>query len=402
VRIFFAVPRSAWVDLNLRRSLEDMGHQLVRFDFPGWPDDADPEWLARGKPQTNQRLADAFGTAGRVDLFFGYFYSSVVYPETLDGIRKSGVPTVNFSCNNVHQFELVRDIAAHFDVCVVPEQAAQADFLSVGARPVRIQLAANPRVYHPLPEPRVYDVTFVGQRYADRAELLQHLYANGVAVRAWGAGWQARKRLDVAHVKAGLALVEDERFDGVRRLARERIKGIGARLPSLRRPNLGLVQSRGKPVQVTRESLTSRGCGRAQSGGDTVDTSAFGAPRLLQRDLVRMFSQSRLSLGFATAGDSHRAARRLTHLRLREFEAPMSGALYLTEDQPELAEYFTPGQEVLTYTDRDDLLDKARYYLAHQEEAERIRRAGLERARREHTWQHRFDQLFATLGLRSA
>ncbi|HEY1298830.1 MAG TPA: glycosyltransferase, partial [Chloroflexota bacterium] len=133
-----------------------------------------------------------------------------------------------------------------------------------------------------------------------------------------------------------------------------------------------------------------------------IDTSAFGGPRLLQRDLVRMFSQSRLSLGFATAGDSHRAARRLTHLRLREFEAPMSGALYLTEDQPELAEYFTPGQEVLTYTDRDDLLDKARYYLAHQEQAERIRRAGLERARREHTWQHRFAELFTTLGLSPA
>ena len=42
----------------------------------------------------------------------------------------------------------------------------------------------------------------------------------------------------------------------------------------------------------------------------------------------------------------------------------MTGALYLAEDQPELAEYFTPGQEVLTYTDREDLLDKARYYLA--------------------------------------
>jgi spore maturation protein CgeB len=77
----------------------------------------------------------------------------------------------------------------------------------------------------------------------------------------------------------------------------------------------------------------------------------------------------------------------------------MSGALYLTEHQPELGEYFELGQEVLTYTDRDDLLEKARYYLAHQEQAERIRRAGLLRARRAHTWQHRFQQLFAELGL---
>ena len=123
VRIFFAVPRSAWVDLNLRRSLEDMGHQLVRFDFPGWPDDADPVWQRVDKPRTNQRLLAEFRRAlraGPLDLFFGYFYASVVYPETVDLIRRAGVPTVNFSCNNVHQFDLVRDIAPRFDACVVP------------------------------------------------------------------------------------------------------------------------------------------------------------------------------------------------------------------------------------------------------------------------------------------
>jgi spore maturation protein CgeB len=363
VRIFFAVPRSAWVDLNLRRSLEDMGHELVRFDFPGWPDDADQEWQRTGKPTTNERLLKKFKEAGRVDLFYGYFYSSVVYPETIDAIRKSGVPTVNFSCNNVHQFDLVRDIAPHFDLCIVPEQAALADFLKVRARPIRIQLAANPRVYRPLPEPRIYDVTFVGQRYADRADFLTHLYENGVDVKAWGAGWASQKRVDVAHAKAALALIEDERLDGVRRLLRRSASPNGNNAPAK-------------------------------------DTSAFGGPRLLQSDLVKLFSQSRLSLGFATAGDSHLSEKRLMHLRLREFEAPMSGALYLTEDQPELHEYFEPGKEVLTYTDRQHLLETVRYYLAHQEQSERIRAAGWRRALREHTWQHRFRELFAALGLR--
>jgi spore maturation protein CgeB len=74
----------------------------------------------------------------------------------------------------------------------------------------------------------------------------------------------------------------------------------------------------------------------------------------------------------------------------------------LTEHQSELAEYFERGKEVLTYTDRDDLLARVRFYLAHQEQAEQIRRAGLERARREHTWRHRFNDLFAALGLRRA
>jgi spore maturation protein CgeB len=372
VRIFFAVPRSAWVDLNLRRSLEDMGHELVRFDFPGWPDATDPTWRRVGKPKTNERLLAAFRSAraqGPVDLFYGYLYSSVVYPETIDAIRQSGVPTVNFSCNNVHQFDLVRDIAPRFDLCVVPELAAIDDFKAVGARPARIQLAANPRVYHPYPTPRLYDVAFVGQRYADRADFLDYLSRNGVSVRAWGAGWQTRKHFDIAHARAALALLEDERLDGVRRMVRRRLE-------------------RRKPSGPATEAAPP-----------SVDTSAFGGPRLLQTDLVRNFSESRISLGFATAGNSHLSGKRLTHLRLREFEAPMSGALYLTEDQPELAEYFEPGAEVLTYANREDLLEKARYYLAHQEQSERIRRAGLDRARRDHTWQHRFADLFRLLGL---
>lgn len=381
VRIFYAVPRSAWVDINLRRSLEAMGHELVRFDFPGWPDDADPAWREVGKPRTNQQLLERFRAAraaGPLDLLFGYFYSSVVYPETIEEIRRTGVPTVNFTCNNVHQFDLVAEIAPRFDLCVVPEAAAFERFRSVGANPVRIQLAANPSVYHPYPEVRRHDVTFVGQRYADRAELMCHLYRNGVPVRAWGAGWQQRKRLDLATAKAALALVEDERLDGVRRLLKRRF--------ARRNPVAPAAQP--EPAKEPLDEHLER------------DVAHFGGPRLLQTDLIRMYSQSRISLGFATAGDSHRGPHRLTHLRLREFEAPMSGALYLTEHQAELGEYFEIGREVLTYRDRDDLLAQARYYLDHPEQAEAVRRAGYHRARRDHTWERRFADLFSVLGLK--
>jgi hypothetical protein len=367
VRIFFAVPRSAWVDLNLRRSLEDMGHELVRFDFPGWPDDADPAWQRHGKPATNDRLLARFRSAlrdGPIDLFFGYLYSSVVYPATIQEIQRSGVPTVNFSCNNVHQFDLVRDIAPHFDACIVPERAAVSSFASVGARPLRIQLAANPRVYRPLPEPRRFDVSFVGQRYADRADFLLYLSRHGVQVHAWGAGWQPAKRLDVAHVKAALALIEDERLDGVRRLLRARL---------------------------------ARRAGPSNGVPEVGEALPFAGPRLLHADLVKTFSRARISLGFAVAGNSD--SKRLTHLRLRDFEAPMSGALYMTERQDELAEYFDIGTDVLAYSNKDDLLEQTRYYLRHQEEAERVRRNALRRARAQHTWQHRFNELFAALGL---
>ncbi len=350
-----------------------MGHELISFTFPGWPDDADPAWSDRGKPLTNERLLRSFRSAlatAPIDLFFGYLYSSVVYPETIDELRRSGVPVVNFSCNNVHQFDLVEEIAPHFDLCVVPERQAFDRFVRAGARPMRIQLAANPAVYRPYPLAREFDVSFVGQRYADRADFMVHLYRHGVGVRAWGAGWQTAKRLNVETARAALALFEDERLDGVRRLLKPRPRPSGGSLTNGRDP------------------LLDR------------DVAAFGGPRLLQRDLIKMFSRSHISLGFATAGDSHRGPRRLTHLRLREFEAPMSGALYLTERQDELEEYFRIGEEVLSYENPEDLLEQVRFYLAHPETAERVRRAGHERALRDHTWQIRFRELFDALGLR--
>lgn len=379
MRIFYAAPRAAWVELNLQRSLEAMGHTLVPFTFPGWPDDADPLWRDDGKPRTNQALLDAWRQAlatGPVDLFFGYLYSSVVYPDTVREIRRAGIPTVNFSCNNVHQFDLVEAIAPEFDLYWVPEAKAIPDFQRVGARWVRIQLAANPHVYKPSPEPRVYDVTFVGQRYADRADFLLHLHRNGISVRAWGAGWQRRKRLDASTARAALALLEDEGLAGVKRLLRRR----------------QLLKSAPAPVSAPPTAPLD--------GAAEESIATFGGPRLLQHQLIRTFSKSRISLGFATAGESHLGPNRLTHLRLREFEAPMSGAMYLTEQQDELAEYFEIGTEMLCYHDRADLLEQVRFYLARPEAAERVRRAGYQRALREHTWQHRFRELFGHLGLR--
>jgi len=65
----------------------------------------------------------------------------------------------------------------------------------------------------------------------------------------------------------------------------------------------------------------------------------------------------------------------------------------------ELAEHFEPDREVGVYHSQYELLDKARFYLSHPEDAERIRQAGHARALRDHTYQRRFQQLFEALHL---
>ncbi len=88
------------------------------------------------------------------------------------------------------------------------------------------------------------------------------------------------------------------------------------------------------------------------------------------------------------------------HLHLREFEAPMSGALYCTGYTDELTEFFEPDKEVIVYHNQEELLDKVRYYLTHPEAAEKVREAGYNRALSEHTYHARFKQLFTEIGLK--
>lgn len=56
-----------------------------------------------------------------------------------------------------------------------------------------------------------------------------------------------------------------------------------------------------------------------------------------------------------------------------------AGGFCLTNYQPDTAEFFENGKEIVMYTDMADLVQKADYYLRHEEEREAIARAGREK-----------------------
>ena len=63
----------------------------------------------------------------------------------------------------------------------------------------------------------------------------------------------------------------------------------------------------------------------------------------------------------------------ITNVKARDFEIPgTGGGVYLTSFNPDLARNFTVGEEILCYSNRDEMLELIRYYLAHPEEARAI------------------------------
>jgi|GEM_PF-291213 len=112
-------------------------------------------------------------------------------------------------------------------------------------------------------------------------------------------------------------------------------------------------------------------------------------PRLPFNQMVRMFSRSKVNLNL-----SNSAVSSVQQIKGRNFEVPGCRAFLLTAKADELDSYFEDGREVVTYDTLDELVEKAKYYTAHDEEREAIAQNAYTRTLAEHTWHHRYDVVF--------
>jgi spore maturation protein CgeB len=284
-----------------------------------------------------------------------------------------GIETVNWYCNGSYQLHLVSEIAPHYDWCLVPEKFRLKDYVAMGARPIYCQEAANANIYRPYDLPVEFDVTFVGQAYGDRPVYINYLLEQGIDVRVWGWGWHNFSTEAKAPRRSSLprrALL------GARLLMSESGRQV-LRQYSRRQPPENIPNT--EPRAVLPASVI---------GGALSDL-----------ELIQMYSRSKINLGFSSCGDTHRTGERILQVRLRDFEVPMSGGFYIVEHMEELGEFFDIGKEIVCYTDKGDLADKIKYYLGHDDERERIRKAGHERCLRDHSWHKRFQMAFKEMGL---
>lgn len=365
LRIFYAAADAATAVVadsktwyyNLYLPLCDLGHEVIRFDYdlsehrrhrdPSVPQQR--AFIEENRPKLSRTLLQQIERTHRenpIDLFFSYFYSADVLPEAIEEIRRMGIVTVNWYCNASYQFNLVEEIAPAYDFCLVPEKFRLADYLRIGATPLYCQEAANPNIYKPYDVSRELDVTFVGQKYGDRPANIRYLLDRGIDVRVWGPHWQG----------------------GTPQIPLWR--AVGGRVKRFLFGNEPLFRVR----------IPAERCG----------------PPLSDDEMIRMYSRSKINLGFSSVADTTTGIKQV---RLRDFEVPMGGGFYMVEYMEELEEFFDIGKEVVCYHDKADLADKIQYYLVHEDEREAIRRAGHQRARRDHTWHKRFQDCFAEMGL---
>jgi len=375
---------------NFYPALRQIGHEIVESrvdlaptsEFMTVAKDFTPEQL-NIRANTSQRILDEVKKAHSekpIDLFLSYFYTSHFDPAAFAQIHAWGIPTVNYYCNSIYQFELVADIAAKVNYSWHAEKHARPLYKAVGANPVWVQMAADPQVYRPLEgATRSPNAAFVGLRYADRDRWMAALVRANIPVEIYGPGWGNDPSPQVASDKtpASPSMSQAKNY-----------------LAEIRRnfSQHGLV---GGFARTRRQYSYRQQTRRLFSLFPPLAKGPVPFTRICE-----VFSSHEVILNFSNVWSDGRAGSNLIpHVRLRDFEAPMCRTCFLTGYTDEITEFYTIGKEIDTYNSTEEFVDKVRFYLSHPQAAEQLRESGYQRARRDHTWVCRFEQLFRETGM---
>lgn len=113
--------------------------------------------------------------------------------------------------------------------------------------------------------------------------------------------------------------------------------------------------------------------------------SFFYGQRLFE-SAAEKFCQSKIVFNISIKDD----------INMRCFETMSTKSFLLTNWIPTLGELFEDGKHLVTYKSLDEAVDKAKYYLVHDSEREKIAQAGYEEVRAKHTFAHRAKQVLDT------
>lgn len=126
-------------------------------------------------------------------------------------------------------------------------------------------------------------------------------------------------------------------------------------------------------------------------------------PSVSDAEMTALYSNLTLSLNITELRDTYICKHPIHKIHLRTFEIPMSGGLQLTSYTDEMASYFEEDKEIVLYRSKEEMIDKARFYLKPENETTvmNMKRAARKRAEKEHRWIDRFEQVFKALGVNS-
>jgi spore maturation protein CgeB len=367
-------------------TLRSMGHEVYETSF---------DWLSAYLPQLYPSLTrevrsevllkevQQAHTEKGIDLLLTYFFNHHVEPEVIRRIGQMGIPTVNFFCDNIRFPKATDEIRHLFTLNWVPEWDATALYKKLGLPYIYLPMAADPKVYRPMGPLQEREMVFVGGADAERFRIVAGLLKSKIPIEVFGSGWDygrtnngASSKEEPTNNQPPLSSISP--LVKLGKLAvnqRKIIKDYGVR---------GLYRKIHNTYTVRRHAPLAALC----SKGTVSD-----------EQMVRLYSEAKVTLGINRVFEIGSPRHRVKYSKLRDFEAPMSGACYLTEHCTDLEHNYEIGKELWTYDSESELIEKSTELLRHSSLRAELRVAARSAALARHTWTNRFRVLFERLSL---
>ncbi len=290
-----------------------------------------------------------------IHLFLGYLYPQQIEIAAIDEFQRMGIPCVNFFCDNVREFHKVPAEFYCFDLHWVPEYQAIGMYRKAGLKHI---YAAMPCWVSP--ERRTCNhsetegTTFIGSPDDLRHQMLGQAIQLGADINIYGIGWNDKLTPAKVAKKTSSQFLNNQWQDITQR-------GLGSWLLKFERRFRPLPQPPAIPAERLRGNLSPG-------------------------DFERVMQQSKVALGINRVATHYRSLHNpITYSRLRDIEAPMLGACYLTEWAEDLGHLYDLGVEVETYKTPEELKGKLDTLLKNPGKRRSMRRRAQARALNEHT-----------------
>ena len=354
------IPAYSFWEYYLKKGIEEAGHEWIEapVDWARGLVPMDKSDLARWKDES-WSITMNFIRENRPDVFLSYLYPQQIEESAVKSIRNMGIPCINFFCDNVRMFNNIPNEFSCFDLNWVPE------FKAIEA----YKKARLPHLHLPMPmwvapENRIIaeetndTVAFIGSIDIQRQLLFEEILTKQPELKLsiYGAGWLSETSTQARPTGRKYTRKDQMlfQFDFIRK------NGLNGYLRKLQQrklqPHISEVlksKLKGKPgfedyINITQTSLITLGVNRYPS---------FRFP-LNKPD---------------------------TYSRLRDIEAPMLGACYLTEWTDGLEEMYDTDNEIQAYKSTDDFLERVNTIVIDKKLRNQLRIKGQQRALSEHS-----------------
>ena len=303
-----------------------------------------------------------------IDLFVGYFYPEQVEQAAIRELQRIGIPCVNFFCDNVREFVKPPAEYAPFALHWVPEFEALRMYRNAGLpfvhAPMPCWISADQRN---LAGRETEPATFIGSADVLRKDLFSRALEGGADFVIRGTGWQVNTDPPSQSTPSVTTVIKNQ-------IAFVKRHGLGSLLRK--------IEARVHPLRP-----------------HSIEDSRIGAP-LSDTEYFRVTREAMTTIGVNRVPSARRSLHRpLVYSRLRDIEAPMLGACYLTEWTEGLEHMYELAREIETYRTPEELTSKLSELRSDPARRGAMRERAQRRALADHTVGRSMERIREHLGL---